>query len=311
MICPFCKEEIKDGAIKCKHCGSMLDGTSNNKPKMVECPFCKEDIMEDLSKCPHCESELNKKETLTSKGQSSPYKNTNNIEAKSENPLLNQRKLKGGGILAIILLVVLAGILIKNCMGGFKFSDFFSSEEKSKNAEVIQPQNKEPKVRDVDLSSFGNIRLGMTFNELASFIKSKYPIMGDSDKWTYRQWLSDKKQGLAWQHNMNYSTKDYKSIFDGFFNGSIEVTFDDSKDEVLNSIIVGFTPSRFDEAYNIFSNKYGPPHKIEGEILQNAFGATFENKKCYWFDNKRKCRLLVQKYFGAIDNGRATYSKLP
>lgn len=24
MLCPFCKEEIADGAIKCKHCGSML-----------------------------------------------------------------------------------------------------------------------------------------------------------------------------------------------------------------------------------------------------------------------------------------------
>ena len=24
MICPFCKEMIQDGAIKCKHCGSML-----------------------------------------------------------------------------------------------------------------------------------------------------------------------------------------------------------------------------------------------------------------------------------------------
>ncbi|MDR2123389.1 MAG: DUF2628 domain-containing protein [Desulfovibrio sp.] len=24
MICPFCKEEIADGAIKCKHCSSML-----------------------------------------------------------------------------------------------------------------------------------------------------------------------------------------------------------------------------------------------------------------------------------------------
>ena len=26
MICPYCKEEIADGAIKCKHCESMLSG---------------------------------------------------------------------------------------------------------------------------------------------------------------------------------------------------------------------------------------------------------------------------------------------
>jgi len=28
MICPFCKEEIKDGALKCKYCGSMLADAS-------------------------------------------------------------------------------------------------------------------------------------------------------------------------------------------------------------------------------------------------------------------------------------------
>jgi TM2 domain-containing membrane protein YozV len=29
MLCPLCKEEIKDGALKCKHCGSILSNQGN------------------------------------------------------------------------------------------------------------------------------------------------------------------------------------------------------------------------------------------------------------------------------------------
>lgn len=40
MICPFCREEIQEGAIKCKHCGSMLTqatgaGTKSGKSKVA------------------------------------------------------------------------------------------------------------------------------------------------------------------------------------------------------------------------------------------------------------------------------------
>jgi len=31
MICPFCKEEIKDRAIKCKHCRSVLSSSATDK----------------------------------------------------------------------------------------------------------------------------------------------------------------------------------------------------------------------------------------------------------------------------------------
>jgi phage FluMu protein Com len=64
----MCKEEIQNGAIKCKHCGSMLlsQQTANNienvqiphKERTVECPFCREEIIESSIKCKHCNSLL-------------------------------------------------------------------------------------------------------------------------------------------------------------------------------------------------------------------------------------------------------------
>jgi len=54
--CPFCKEEVKADAIKCKHCGSFIEVI---KPKHNGiCPFCKEQINKDAIKCKHCSSDL-------------------------------------------------------------------------------------------------------------------------------------------------------------------------------------------------------------------------------------------------------------
>ena len=33
MVCPFCKEEIAPGAVKCKHCGEFLDPRLRTAPQ--------------------------------------------------------------------------------------------------------------------------------------------------------------------------------------------------------------------------------------------------------------------------------------
>ncbi|WP_321778605.1 DUF6232 family protein [Sulfurimonas sp.] len=44
MECPYCKEDIKEGAIKCKHCGSMLNETELKEIKIdKEKVFCTAD----------------------------------------------------------------------------------------------------------------------------------------------------------------------------------------------------------------------------------------------------------------------------
>lgn len=54
--CPYCKEEIKPEAIKCKHCSSKL-GKATPSHEGV-CPFCKESIKPDAIKCKHCKTSL-------------------------------------------------------------------------------------------------------------------------------------------------------------------------------------------------------------------------------------------------------------
>lgn len=56
QYCLYCKEEIKSGAIKCKHCNSIVP--SALPPHEGICPFCKEEIHRDALKCKHCKSNL-------------------------------------------------------------------------------------------------------------------------------------------------------------------------------------------------------------------------------------------------------------
>jgi hypothetical protein len=54
-LCPFCKEEVKEAAIKCKHCNSSLP----SKPRHGgTCPFCAERINSEAVKCRYCKSIL-------------------------------------------------------------------------------------------------------------------------------------------------------------------------------------------------------------------------------------------------------------
>lgn len=56
--CPFCGEEILARAIKCKHCGEMLNNSTNQTENMKKCPYCAEYISIDTQYCKFCESDL-------------------------------------------------------------------------------------------------------------------------------------------------------------------------------------------------------------------------------------------------------------
>ena len=57
--CPYCKEEIKADAVRCKHCRSSL--APEQAPHGGTCPYCKEAIHPEAVKCKHCGSALGPK----------------------------------------------------------------------------------------------------------------------------------------------------------------------------------------------------------------------------------------------------------
>jgi hypothetical protein len=60
--CPFCKEDIKADAIRCKHCQATIP---IEKPRHGgTCPFCKEKIHKEAIRCMHCKMNLASVELL-------------------------------------------------------------------------------------------------------------------------------------------------------------------------------------------------------------------------------------------------------
>lgn len=54
--CPFCKEEIKAAAVRCKHCLAAIEPTRAGHEGI--CPFCKEEINVEAIRCLHCKADL-------------------------------------------------------------------------------------------------------------------------------------------------------------------------------------------------------------------------------------------------------------
>jgi hypothetical protein len=54
--CPFCREEIRADALRCRHCHAAI--VPEHPDHGGTCPFCKEQINPEAIRCKHCQADL-------------------------------------------------------------------------------------------------------------------------------------------------------------------------------------------------------------------------------------------------------------
>jgi hypothetical protein len=54
--CPYCREEVRADALRCKHCQATI--TPEQPGHGGVCPFCKEQINAEAIRCKHCHADL-------------------------------------------------------------------------------------------------------------------------------------------------------------------------------------------------------------------------------------------------------------
>lgn len=54
--CPYCREQVRADAVRCRACGSSI--TPTDPGHQGTCPFCKEHIDPAATRCSHCRSDL-------------------------------------------------------------------------------------------------------------------------------------------------------------------------------------------------------------------------------------------------------------
>lgn len=86
----------------------------------------------------------------------------------------------------------------------------------------------------------------------------------------------------------------------------VSVTLFFEPDDYLESILVSFKSSEYDRIRSLFMVKYGKFTSRSNDMVQNYFGATFENELLTW--QSQHGVVVLGRFFGGLKEGGAVMS---